>query len=165
MHTHKRRPLPARVPAGGAGQSTRQVGRPLAEQECTSFFTFLGIAVGVFFPLWLLVKTEPPASLARWDERQQVAARTADGGGGDAPDSGRDGSDSGRGGGEPRQPLHARTAAAVEGAIRAVCGRSWLRSSEEEQLGAFELEGWQRALLWWQLLGLAWLGSMGIAGA
>lgn len=150
------------VLAGGAGHSTRQSGVPTDEQECAAFLTFLGLAAGLLLPLWLLVKTEPPASLARWDERQRVAARRREGGrgnSGDAPDGNRSRGD------EPSPPVYSRVAAAVEGSIRAVCGRSWLVSSGEERPEAFELDGWQRALLWWQVLGLGWLGSMAIAGA
>ena len=118
-----------------------------AQHECAAFFTFIGLAVGVLLPLWLLVKTEPSSSLARWEASQQAAGY---------PHAGA------------KAPLHSRALVSFEAAVRAVCGRSWLSGREQQwrqQQQGRQLEGWQRALLWWQVLSLAWLCSVALASA
>lgn len=129
--------------AGGAGHSLASTQALTAQQECGAFFTFAGLAVGVLLPLWLLVKTEPASSLARWDAARQAAGH---------PHA------------ASQAPLHSRAVTSFEAAVRALCGRSWLSSREQQQQG-WQLEGWQRALMWWQVLSLAWLCSIALAGA
>ena len=136
--------------AGGAGHELTRPGRMSAEQECAAFFTYIGLTVGVLLPLWLLVKTEPSSSLAKWEAAWHSAAEGQ--------------------GRVARPPLH-RLAACLEAGLRALLGRSWLSSSSSQQWrrqqpqNRWQLEGWQRALLRWQLLALAWLCSVALAGA
>ncbi len=137
--------------AGGAGHGLASASTLSAQQECTAFFSYIGLTVGVLLPLWLLVKTEPPSSLARhttgWpaSNSQQAVAPSR---GSQAP------------------PLHSRLAASLDAALRALCGSSWLSSQEQQQRQlrqGWQLEGWQRVLLWWQVLSLAWLCSIALA--
>lgn len=131
--------------AGGAGHGLASANQLNAQQECAAFFTYIGLTVGVLLPLWLLVKTEPSSSLAKWEAAQQRAASSSNG---------------------QVVPLHSRLCTSLEAALRALCGPSWLTSSSRQprhlQQG-WQLEGWQRLLLWWQLLSLAWLCSVALA--
>lgn len=117
-------------------------------QQCEAFLSFLFLAVGMFLPLALLLRTEPPISLRAWEEAQAA--------GGCAGSRG------------------ARLAAGLEVAVRQLCGRSWLAPAaagagpplreaepEEEAGGAVakshvRLLGWQRSIAWWLLLSIAW---------
>lgn len=134
---------------GGAGHELTRPERMSADQECAAFLNFVGVCFGVLLPLWLLVKTEPCSSLARWDASWDAAAEGLDGG-------------------QQQQPLHL-LAACMEAALRALCGRSWLSSREQRQQRdrrhRWQLEGWQRGLLWWQVLALSWMCSVALAGA
>ena len=150
--------------------------------ECEAFLSFVFIMAGIVLPIALLLATEPPQSLAKWEDGQ----RGGEGGwrawgGGDRQGSGS-GSSSGAsgGGGLCGRSLHRLraacgvAAAAVEGAIRRLCRRSWLASGPAEALeavprshpqelmvsgGAFEwgpLRGWKLLVAWWILLFLLW---------
>lgn len=109
----------------------------------------------------VLVKTEPPTSLRQWEE----------GGGGSG------------GSGHRWRLLRALAAVetAVEGAVRQLCGRSWLAAAapeqddvellfleEEEQQESggsqprrkLRLQGWERGFAWWLLIALVWSVSL-----
>lgn len=144
---------------GGVGQSLF----PLLERspnqqeaECESFLSFYFYAAGLLLPLWVLVKTEPPSSLAEWEERSSSTEQCA------------------------RLGVLGRVEAALEGAVRQVCGRSWLAPpiDEEEEEGMMwaatsaqgqgpnsggiqhkrrlRLRGWERVFAWWLVLALLW---------
>ncbi|PRW45349.1 hypothetical protein C2E21_5920 [Chlorella sorokiniana] len=128
---------------GGAGHGLASATSLSPQQECAAFFTFIGLTVGVLLPLWLLVKTETSSSLARWEASRLAAAATNS---------------------NQKVPLPSRIAVSFEATLRALCGRSWLSSSAQQQMQqGWQLEPWQRALMWWQMLSLAWLCSIALA--
>ena len=45
------------------------------EAKCEAFLSFLFYAVGLLLPMWLLVRTEPPASLHAWEQRSRRSGR------------------------------------------------------------------------------------------
>lgn len=143
---------------------TLQRAKRRQEVECESFLSFLFYAVGLLLPLWSLLITEPPASLAAWE------AAGAHG----APRHGA-----------PRRGPLARLEATLEGAMRQLCGRSWLASPEpadeqDAELWAavavagddvaaaaerrlqrrlrrrMRLQGWERGVVWWMVFVLLW---------
>lgn len=124
------------------------------ELDCEAFLSFFFITVGVLLPLAVLIWTEPPASLRAWEARRRRAQPAGD----------RCGSLRRTGG---------RAALVVEGALRELCGRSWMAPAPRERgadvvallqgeqpAGAagtpWKLQGWQRPVAWWLLLSLVW---------
>ena len=138
----------ARCHAGAAGPNLAR--RAVSQEaECESFLSFLSVLVGLLLPLCLIVRTEPAASLRRWEN--SWAAGTA----------GRLSSleycmrllcgrswlaDSGGQGGD------------AEAAAPTAAGAS-------HRHGSRQLKAWERGLLWWQLLGLCWYVAMALEHA
>ena len=157
--------------------------------ECEAFLSFVFIMTGIVLPIVLLLATEPRQSLAEWERGllggsgsrlwdngdEQSSKESSGSGSGSGSSSGASG-----GGGlcdrwnHRAQAAIGNAAAAVEGAIRRLCRRSWLASGPMEEPepvprshpqelmvsgGAFEwgpLRGWKLLVAWWILLFLLW---------
>lgn len=115
------------------------------EGECEAFLNFLSLVVGLLLPVVLAIKTEPPASLQRWE-------RSAARGGGGGPTV--------AGGGGKKVRLRdalARANLSLEGSIRHACGRSWLAPAGGGGAGPWlELQPWERGLALWLTLSMLW---------
>lgn len=127
------------------------------QAECESFLSFLFFTVGLLLPAWLLVKTEPPSSLRAWERRSSSTEAGAQVG------------------------LLGRLEACAEGAVRQLCGRSWLappeQEIEEEALWAtpgmltalarhklrLRLQGWERGFAWWLVIAALWAVCVAVA--
>ena len=169
----------------GAGATPQQ-------QECEAFLTFVGVLVSLVLPIALLVASELPSSLIKWEEgeaaRSSAAAATA------AARSPTAGSQFGL------RAACCKASTALEGAVRQLCGRSWLAPApalgaaarqvaacdggaeaalaviaappawqrplllmREQQQPAGRLDGWRRGLAWWLLLSFLWGASVATA--
>lgn len=127
-----------------------------------TFFTFF---VGLAGPIYVLVKTEPPTSLRAWEEACEQRGDP-----GDSPS-------------EQHPGALQRLEAALEAAVRQLCGRSWLAGlepSDEERIAMYRLQramsggrprpklrlrlqGWERLLAWWLIFALVWALSVAAA--
>ena len=116
--------------------------------ECEAFLSFVVIMTGIVLPIVLLLATEPRQSLAEWERGllggsgsrlwdngdEQSSKESSGSGSGSGSSSGASG-----GGGlcdrwnHRAQAAIGNAAAAVEGAIRRLCRRSWLASGPMEE--------------------------------
>jgi hypothetical protein len=149
---------PLLAAAGGVGPTmSLLLQRSSPAQQCEASLSFLFLAVGMFLPLALLLRTEPAISLQAWEEGQAAGGCAGSRGG--------------------------RLAAGLEAALRQLCGRSWLapsatagagpplREAEPEEADGQDaaaeprvrLLGWQRSIAWWLLLSSAWGASLAAA--
>ena len=147
------------------------------QQECEAFLTFVGVVGSLVLPVALLVATEPTFSLADWEEKRRQPATAPAAAAGPAAASLR--------GAVKRLWMAASgVSTAVEGALRQLCGRSWLAPAEDDLLGDYgaaeggaaaavghapqlwsglRLDGWTRGLAWWLLLSFLWGASVATA--
>ncbi|KAL4419852.1 hypothetical protein ABPG75_006950 [Micractinium tetrahymenae] len=110
---HQAMHLASMVLPGSIGQSISPALQASQQgQQCEAILTFLFIVTGLLFPIACLLATEPAHSLHAWEARRQQQQQQQQ----QQPGGGRGG----------LRGVVSRAAAALEHAVRELCGSSWL---------------------------------------